>query len=383
MFSSHYKSAVQKALKVCEAAADGDFEARVIGIDETGEAAALLHAINRVIDRCDAYVRESRASLEYVARNKYFRRISERGMTGSFGEAARTVNGAMVSMQDRVSGFSDIVSTFESEMGEVVESVSSAATELESTAQSMSHLASGASDQSVAVAAAAEEASANVGAVAAATEEMTTSASEINMQVQNSSQITNQAVEDARHTREDIAALSRASEEIGKIVDLITDIADQTNLLALNATIEAARAGEAGKGFAVVAAEVKGLATQTAKATGEISAQISSIQQASNKAETSIQTIATTIEKVNEIATAISAAAEQQTAATREIARNITEASTGTNEVSANIGMISQSVNETGTAASQVLEASQELSKRGENMRESVGHFLHEVRKVV
>ena len=165
MFGNDHKSAVRKALKVCEAVAEGDFEARIIGIDEKGEAAALLHAVNRLIDRCDAYVRESRASLEYVAQNKYFRRIAERGMTGAFGEAARTVNTAMSSMEDRVLGFREVIASFETQMAEVVESVAAAATELESSAQSMSHSASSASEQSVTVAAAAEEASANVGSV--------------------------------------------------------------------------------------------------------------------------------------------------------------------------------------------------------------------------
>ena len=383
MFTNDQKSAISKAVAVCEAVADGDFEARIIGITEKGDAGRLLHAINRLIDRSDAYVRESKASLEYVASNKYFRRINEKGMTGTFGEASATVNQAMQAMEERVVAFKGVVQNFEDKMKEVVESVASAATELEASAKTMEGATSSAIEQATTVAAAAEEASANVGSVAAATEEMTNSVSEINQQVSQSSQITSEAVKEVKQTNKDIGGLSEASGKIGQVVALITDIADQTNLLALNATIEAARAGEAGKGFAVVASEVKELASQTAKATEEIGAQISEIQSASDQAVTSIETIGSTISRVDEISTTIAAAVEEQSAATHEIARNIDQAASGTTEVSSNIGVISQAVGETGTAATQVLDASSELAQKGESMRTEVTDFLTEVRKVI
>lgn len=383
MFSNSYKSAVLKAIDVCEAVADGDFEARIVNITETGDAARLQHAINRLIDRSDAYLRESRASLEYVAANKYFRRISEKGMTGSFGEASRTVNAAMDAMQQKVSVFSSVVQNFEDQMRGVVDSVASAATELEASAQTMESATSAAAHQSTTVAAAAEEASVNVGSVAAATEELTNSVSEINQQVTHSSQITSDAVALVQETNKDISGLSQASEKIGEVVSLISDIANQTNLLALNATIEAARAGEAGKGFAVVASEVKTLASQTAKATEEISSQIGAIQTASNTAVSSIKNIGDTVANVNEIAATIAAAVEEQSAATSEIARNIDQAATGTTEVSANINDISHAVQESGIAGAQVLDASKELSEKGEMLRTGVSNFLEEVRKAI
>lgn len=382
MFKSN-KQAIAKAVSVCEAVADGDFEARITGITETGEAGRLLHAINRLIDRTDAYVRESRASLEYVAANKYFRRISEKGMTGSFGEASRVVNQAMDSMETRVATFSSVVEGFEAEMKEVVNSVASAATELEASAQSMETASGNAAGQSTAVAAAAEEASANVNSVSAATEQLTNSVGEINQQVSHSTQIIADAVNEVERTNVEIGSLSEASNRIGAVLSLITDIADQTNLLALNATIEAARAGEAGKGFAVVAAEVKELATQTAKATEEIGSQISGIQDASTRAVESIGAIGNTINEVNEIASAIAAAVEEQGVATSEIASNIDQAATGTTEVSVNINSISSMVTESGLAAEQVLDASKELALRGETLRTGVDSFLTEVRKVV
>jgi len=383
MFSLGNSSAIKKALDVCNAVADGDFEARVINITETGQAAELLHAINRMIDRSDAYVRETRASLEYVAANKYFRKINISGMTGTFGEAAGTINNAMQSMESRVAAFSDVVKVFETEMGNAVESVSSAAGELQQSAQSMGETTSSASEQSTSVAAAAEQASTNVGSVAAATEQMTNSVSEISSQVNRSSEITRAAVEEVRQANQDVQSLSDASKKIGEVVALIADIADQTNLLALNTSIEAARAGEAGKGFAVVASEVKSLATQTATATEDIGRQIGDIQDASNRAVEAIARIGDTMTRVDEVSTTIAAAVEQQSAATQEIAGNIDQASAGTAEVSSNIQLISQAVGQTDTVAAQVLTASENLTQNGESMRGAVQNFLVEVRKVI
>ncbi len=383
MFSNDHKSAVLKALEICEKVSEGDFEARIVNITEKGEAASMLHAVNRLIDRSDAYIRESRASLEYVSANKYFRRISERGMTGAFGEASRTVNGAMTAMEQRVTEFTGVVSGFEAQMGEVVESVASAATELQASAETLSSRSTSASEQSNVVATAAEQASANVGSVAAATEELTNSVDEINEQVTQSTEATLSAVKEVEQTSNDISSLSEASDKIGQVVSLIADIAAQTNLLALNATIEAARAGEAGKGFAVVASEVKELADQTAKATDEIGSQITGIQTASEQAVGSIEMIGGTISKLNEIASAIAAAVEEQSAATREIARNIEQASSGTIEVSTNIQEVNSAINESGQAAGQVLEASNELAEKGELMRSGVAGFIEQVRKVV
>ncbi len=383
MFFNDNKSAITKAISVCEAAARGDFEARVTNITEKGDAARLLNAINRLIDRSDAYIRESRASLEYVAGNKYFRRISESGMTGSFLEASRTVNNAMGVMEGRVSAFTGVVQNFETQMMASVNSVTSAATELEASANTMEGATSSASEQATVVAAAAEQASVNVSSVASATEEMTNSVGEINQQVSHSAQITSEAVREVEQANKDIGNLSGAAEKVGRVVSLIADIADQTNLLALNATIEAARAGDAGKGFAVVATEVKGLANQTAKATEEIREQISEIQSASNLAVTSVETIGKTISLVDEATTTIAAAVEEQSAATAEIGRNIDQTAVGTSEVSSNIASISQAVGETGTAATVVLSASSELTQNGQSMRAEVESFLTEVRKVI
>jgi len=383
MFSGGNKAAIKKALAVCEAVADGDFEARIVNITEKGETEQLMHAINRMIDRTDAYVRETRAALEYVSQNKYYRRISERGMTGSFGEAAATINGAMQVMEDRVVAFGEVVGSFEGRMGEVVGAVAAAATELEASAKTMEGNASSASQQAISVNASAEQASNNVGSVAAATEEMTNSVSEINAQVTQSSQVVAGAVKEVEKTTADIAGLAEASEKIGKVIDLIAEIADQTNLLALNATIESARAGEAGKGFAVVAAEVKELANQTGRATEEIRTQIAGVQAASQQAITSVESIGTTISNVYEYASVIAAAVEEQSSATNEIARNIEQASQGTSEVSANMGQISEVVADTQQSAGHILEASSELAQKGEMMSLEVSSFLTEVRKVV
>ena len=381
--ASDYESAVRKAVDICEAVAEGDFEARILHITEEGEAGRMLHAINRLIDRSDAYIRESRASLEYVAANKYFRRIAEKGMLGAFGEASRTVNEAMGAMEQRVANFTTVVDEFEGQMHSIVESVATAATQLQASAKTMEKAATSSSEQSTGVAAAAEEASTNVSVVAAAAEELTTSVGEINQQVSRSSDITAKAVEQVEHTNRDISGLADASKTIGEIISMISDIAGKTNLLALNATIEAARAGEAGRGFAVVASEVKGLAGQTAQATEEISDQVNGIQSATDGAVAAIGSIRDTISQVDEIATTIAAAVEEQGAATQEIARNVEQAASGTSEVSANIVKVSESANETGAAAAQVRGASDDLAHKGELLRTGVEKFLSEVRQVV
>ena len=239
---------------------------------------------------------------------------------------------------DRARRLDTLTRGFELTIADIVNTVSSAASGLEMSADTLTNTANRSQELSTVVAAASEEASANVQSVAAATEELSSSVNEISRQVQASARMAGEAVQLVRQTNGRVAELSQAAARIGDVVELINSIAGQTNLLALNATIEAARAGDAGRGFAVVATEVKALAEQTAKATDEISQQISGVQSATQESVNSIQAISSTIERLAEIGAAIAAAVEEQgRRATQEISRNVQQAAHGTQQVSANI----------------------------------------------
>jgi methyl-accepting chemotaxis protein len=273
-----------------------------------------------------------------------------------------------------------ITREFETMIGEVVQTVSSASAQLEVSATMLSSTADRSQQLATAVAAASEEASTNVQSVASATEELSSSVHEISRQVQESARMASEAVGQARSTTERVSELSKAATRIGDVVELINTIAGQTNLLALNATIEAARAGEAGRGFAVVASEVKALAEQTAKATGEIGQQITGIQTATQESVGAIKEISGTIERLSEISSAIAAAIEEQGAATQEISRNVQQAAEGTQQVSSNITDVQRGATDTGSASSQVLSAAKSLSSDSGRLKAEVSRFLTDVR---
>jgi methyl-accepting chemotaxis protein len=252
--------------------------------------------------------------------------------------------------------------------------------QMRDTADGMTTTAETTAKQTSTVAAASEQASSNVQTVAAAAEELAASVSEIGRQVSQAAKVAADAATRAASTNDSVQSLAAAAQKIGDVVKLINDIAGQTNLLALNATIEAARAGEAGKGFAVVASEVKSLATQTAKATEDIAAQVAAIQSSTGSAVAAIREIGTVIGQVNEISTTIAAAVEEQGAATQEIARNAQEAAKGTTEVSSNISGVKSSADETGRAATEVLGAAKQMATQCDDLRTQVDGFLQKIR---
>jgi methyl-accepting chemotaxis protein len=295
-------------------------------------------------------------------------------------EAEAKIRQDQIAAQQRRREMVKLADSFEAAVGEIVETVSSASTELEASAGTLTSTAERAQGVTTMVAAASEEASTNVQSVASATEELSSSVNEISRQVQESARMANEAVDQARTTNDRVSELSKAAARIGDVVELINTIAGQTNLLALNATIEAARAGEAGRGFAVVASEVKALAEQTAKATGEIGQQISGIQAATHESVNAIKEISGTIERLSEIASTIAAAVEEQGAATQEISRNVQQAAQGTQQVSANITDVQRGASETGSASAQVLSAAQSLSRDSSRLKLEVGRFLETVR---
>ena len=272
------------------------------------------------------------------------------------------------------------IAGFDSSMQQSLSALATAAGELRRTAESMSGTAEDTTRQAQAVASAADQASGNVQTVAASTEEMASSIAEISRQVVHSSEVAGKAVEAASRTNATMQSLAEAAQKIGEVVSLIQDIASQTNLLALNATIEAARAGEAGKGFAVVASEVKSLATQTGKATEEISGQISAIQTSTKDAVEAIKSIGAIIAEINEISGSIAAAMEEQGTTTREITRHTQEAARGTGEVSQNIAGVNRAASSTGAAASQVLGSADDLGKQAEMLRAEVDQFFARIR---
>jgi methyl-accepting chemotaxis protein len=269
---------------------------------------------------------------------------------------------------------------FEAAVGAIVSNVSASAVQLESAAGTLTRTAETTQSLSSQVADASEQASSNMKSVATATEELSTSVDEIGRRVRESNRIAEAAVIQAQQTDGRIGKLSRAAQEIGDVVKLITAIAEQTNLLALNATIEAARAGEAGRGFAVVAAEVKSLASQTAKATDEISTHISGMQGATQESVAAIKEIGGTIAQISSIASTIAGAVEQQSSATQQIARNVQSVAQGTHEAAANIMQVNRGATETGSASEEVLNSAKTLSTESTRLRQELDRFMANIR---
>jgi methyl-accepting chemotaxis protein len=272
------------------------------------------------------------------------------------------------------------IAEFEATVRSALDNLSQSANSMQNTAQSMATTADQSNALVNAVASAAEETSANVQTVSAGTEELSSSIAEIGRQVVNSAEIARKAVDEAGATDATMQGLADNASRISVVVDLIQVIASQTNLLALNATIEAARAGEAGRGFAVVASEVKSLASQTAKATDEIRAQIASMQSVTSAAVNAIRNIGQTIGDIDSVTTAIAAAVEEQGVATREIARNVQHAAGATSEVSSNIVGVSTASGEAGAAAAEVLNASAALRREADGLRAGIDAFLTNIR---
>ena len=269
---------------------------------------------------------------------------------------------------------------FETAVGAIVANVSSSAVQLEAAAGTLTRTAETTQSLSSQVAGASEEASTNMQSVASATEELSASVDEIGRRVKESSEIAEAAVRQAEQTDGRIGKLSRAAQEIGDVVKLITAIAEQTNLLALNATIEAARAGDAGRGFAVVASEVKSLASQTAKATDEISNHISGMQGATQESVAAIKEIGGTIGRISDIASTIASAVEQQSSATQEIARSVQNVAQGTQEAAANVMHVNRGATETGSASEEVLNSARTLSSESTRLREELDRFMANIR---
>ena len=358
LLSRNIARPIHQTTEIMSDLSSGNFEVEIVGVDRKDEIGAMTRAVEvfkqNAIDRkkLEADQAKARAAEEQRLRDE----------------------------SERAAKLSKMIEDFDAAAKQVLSGVIGATDELKSSANAMTATADQASQRSTAVASASEEASVNVQTVASATEEMTASVQEISRRVSHSSEIASNAVREAEAANAKVEGLVSAAHKIGEVVSLINDIADQTNLLALNATIEAARAGEAGKGFAVVASEVKSLANQTGQATEEIGGQIASIQASTTDAVSAIEAIAKTIGEISEVSTTVASAVEEQDAATREIAQNIQQAATGTQDVSANIADVSRGVQETGSVASQVLEASMQLSQQAAELQDAISGFLDNVK---
>ncbi len=333
--------------------AGGNFDVVLPGLgrkDEIGEMAAAVEQF-----KVQAVAKAERDAATQEAQNRA-------------GVAAR---------RDELIRFAD---QFESAVGAIVANVSASAVQLESAAGTLTRTAETTQNLSGQVASASEQASSDMQSVAAATEELSVSVNEIGRRVRESNDIADAAVRQAEQTDTRIGKLSRAAQEIGDVVKLITAIAEQTNLLALNATIEAARAGDAGRGFAVVASEVKSLASQTAKATDEISSHIAGMQGATQESVTAIKEIGGTIGKISEIASTIAAAVEEQGSATQEIARSVQNVARGTQAAADDVMQVNRGATETGSASEDVLNSARTLSTESARLREELDRFMANIR---
>ncbi|WP_421707198.1 methyl-accepting chemotaxis protein [Algihabitans sp.] len=295
-------------------------------------------------------------------------------------ELAATAEKDAAERAARADRLSEATEGFSRDIGAVLEQVTGAARQLQGTSGSLTATAQETSERASSVASSSERASQNVETVAAASEELGASIQEITRQVKQQRELAGEAAEDAKASDAEVRRLAESAQKIGEVVGLITDIAEQTNLLALNATIEAARAGEAGKGFAVVASEVKSLASQTAKATEQISKDIEAIQSQTSATVNSIDVIGQRIGSITEIATAVATAVEEQAAATQEISRNVQSAASGARDVNENISGVTEAASGLDRSSSELADASQVLTTQSEELQRFVTRFVEDVR---
>ncbi|MCE1236650.1 MAG: methyl-accepting chemotaxis protein [Hyphomicrobiales bacterium] len=377
----HIRAGVGRAVDVCNALTRGDFETRDLVFDQWGMVGELSEAINDMADHIDAFVRESSAAMDAVRHNRYWRRILPDGMHGALLRASETINDAAQAIQERVSAFDVSTGDFADTINSIVERLTQSAREVGDTAGRLGEGAGVTGERATTVVGTSREASGEVRRVAEATERLTSSARGVGEEVERSASIARTAVERAKETGRIVEGLSEAAEKIGAVIGLIDQIAGQTNLLALNATIEAARAGEAGRGFAVVAAEVKGLAEQTGKATGEISRHIAEVQSATRAAVDSILGIGGTIAEIDAITSTMRGSIEGQIVATGEISRNVGNAIEGSQRVAGNIEGIEAIARETADLAEGIRDASQGISSESDRLSVTVRDFLVRLRR--
>jgi len=378
---------IARAAEVCEEAARGNLEARLLGAPREGDLGRLLGAINNMLDVTDAFVREAAASLDHAARNEFHRRFLLRGMPGSFRNAARLINNASGAMKSQHGALAEaeahrreVAERFDQVVRGVVETVASSATEMRTTAEDLVAMIGKTTQEAAAVAASAAEASGSVQTAAAATEELTASFREIDRRSKESAEIAVRAAAEARESSKGLLELQAVSGRMGGVVKMISQIARQTNLLALNATIEAARSGEAGRGFAVVASEVKNLARQTASATDEISSEIEGMLRAADAAVRSMEAISGNVEQLTGISAEIAGAIKEQREATDSINRGVHSAAGGARMVSETIQSVTEAATRTGSSATQLVAAADELSRQAEALRSAATDLMARIR---
>ena len=366
---------------VCAGIAKGDFEQRVLRINERGEIGELQFALNDMIDRCDAFVREGSAAMDAVRHNKYFRRIRPEGLHGSLLIAAQVINDATAAMHARLMLLDRQTTEFEDATRSVLTGLGTASSTMGSMAGVLETGATQTRQRATTVAAATEQATASMQTIAAATTELTASGGEVRHEVDRSAELAKQAVAIMNGAREKIQGLNTAAGRIGQVIELINAVAAQTNLLALNATIEAARAGEAGRGFSIVAQEVKGLAGQTSRATSEISGHILEVQAATRHAVDVIGTVGKIVGEVDQVADQVAHGVATQIEATNEIANNLEQASVGLHEIAENTHGLTENAVETEGLATNTKTASDSLSQQANRLADALREFLIALRR--